>query len=76
MLISPSFRNIANYIFSNLTPSTKCFNNEREKNNTCIMTIIKIVLIFRFVMLPAAKQKYIYIYCYCYFVIIYFIYYK
>ena len=45
MFISPSFRNIANYIFSNLTSSTKCFSNEMEKNNACIMTIINM---FRF----------------------------
>ena len=38
------FRYIATYIFRNLTPITKCFNKEREKNNTCIMTIIKIFL--------------------------------
>ena len=57
MLISPSFRNIANYIFSNLTPSTKCFSNERDKNNICIVTIIKIFLIFRFFPSPAAKPS-------------------
>ena len=57
MPISPSLRNIGNYIFSNLTPSTKCFSNEREKNNTCTMTIIKIILIFRYLRSPAAKPS-------------------
>ena len=57
MLISPLFINIANDIFINLTPSTKYLSNEREKNNACIMDIIKNVLIFRFFTLTICKTN-------------------
>ena len=56
MFISPPFRNIANYIFRNLTPSAKWLRNETEKNNAYI-PLIKFVFIIRFVRLTSCKTN-------------------